>query len=203
MHAKVDRKLLLILLFLCFYAKAELSCREMRANATRLSARCCQLTRTSLDPGYVECREALKLPKKRRFSFAEMYTINMCLEECNYIGSGYIEVDPPYRLDMVRVRRNLEQILPQPQETSVPFMFNAYIKCEAYRAQHTARFALHLPEIEFIEEKCNPFALHVTICVRIHAMQKCPTEFYTNSSECRMAQDYFTRCVDDIESNVA
>ncbi|XP_030565897.1 uncharacterized protein LOC115766193 [Drosophila novamexicana] len=180
-----------------------MSCKEMRANATRLSASCCQLTRPSLDTGYADCRDSLKLPKDRHFTFAELYTINMCLEECNYIGSGYIDVDPPFRLDMGRVKQNLEHILPQPKATTVAFMFDAYAKCEVYRAQHAARFALHLPDIEFIEEKCNPFALHVTICVRIHAMQKCPKEFYSPSAQCHMAQTFFTKCVDDIETNLS
>ncbi|EDV91310.1 GH14747 [Drosophila grimshawi] len=168
----------------------------------RLSATCCQLTRPSLDTGNEDCRAELKLPQKRRFSFVEQYTINMCVEECNFIGSGYIDVDPPYRLDIGRIRTNLKSTLPEPQATSVPFMVKAYTKCEVFLELHGTHFALHLPELEFIKNPCKPFSLHITICVRMHAMQKCPKEFYANSAQCQMAQKYFTQCMDDIETSV-
>ncbi|XP_020799496.1 uncharacterized protein LOC110177220 [Drosophila serrata] len=168
-----------------------------------LSIKCCQLTRPSLDKGLTECRRSLNLPNHRKFSFAELYTINMCIEECNYISSGYIEVDPPYRLDLANIRINLKTIMPQPQLESIPFMVDAYNKCEIFRSLHGGRFTLHLPDIDFIEESCNPFAQQLTICVRIHAMQKCPGRFYVDSAECRLARDYFTQCVGDIEANLA
>ncbi|EDV49919.2 Odorant-binding protein 85a [Drosophila erecta] len=168
-----------------------------------LSIKCCQLTRPSLDKGNAECRKSLNLPAHRKFNFAELYTINMCIEECNYIGCGYIEIDPPFRLDLANIRINLQTIAPQPQNESIPFLVDAYRKCELFRSSHGRRFTLHLPDIEFIEEPCNPFALQVTICVRIHAMQKCPSEFYVDSEECRLAREYFTQCVGDIESNLA
>lgn len=162
------------------------------------------------------------MPAHRKFNFAELYTINMvssggvantnyihlilqtqCIEECNFIGCGYIEIDPPIRLDLANIRTNLQTIAPQPQNESIPFLVDAYRKCELFRSSHGRRFTLHLPDIEFIEEPCNPFALQITICVRIHAMQKCPSEFYVDSDECRLAREYFTQCVGDIETNLA
>ncbi|XP_034487749.1 uncharacterized protein LOC117791924 [Drosophila innubila] len=182
----------------------ELNCKQIQAKATSLAASCCRLTRPSLDKGNAECREQLNLLKNRSFSFVEQYSINMCIEECNYISSGYIDIDPPFRLDMAIVKRNLDNTMPQPQTISVPFMLDAFAKCRAFRAQHAKLFAVHLPDIEFITDDCNSFALHVTICVRIHAMQKCPKEFYEHSnSNCQMAREYFTHCVEDIESNIS
>ncbi|XP_037729438.1 uncharacterized protein LOC119560155 [Drosophila subpulchrella] len=167
-----------------------------------LSIRCCLLTRPSLDKGNAECRKSLNLPTHRKFNFAELYTINMCIEECNYITSGYIEIDPPYRLDLANIRINLKSIAPQPQEKSIAFLLDAYRKCEVFRSSHGGRFTLHLPDVEFIEEPCNPFSLQITICLRIHAMQKCPSQFYVDSQECRLAREYFTQCVGDIEANL-
>nr|XP_036673462.1 uncharacterized protein LOC108006467 [Drosophila suzukii] len=167
-----------------------------------LSIRCCLLTRPSLDKGNAECRKSLNLPAHRKFNFAELYTINMCIEECNFISSGYIEIDPPYRLDLANIRINLKSIAPQPQDESFAFLLDAYRKCEVFRSSHGGRFTLHLPDIEFIKEPCNPFSLQITICLRIHAMQKCPGQFYVDSQECRLAKEYFTQCVGDIEANL-
>ncbi|XP_026851181.1 uncharacterized protein LOC113567451 [Drosophila persimilis] len=196
--------LLLQILLVCFSSlmNGELNCKADRKKAADLSIRCCQLTRPSLDKGNAECKNSLNLPSGRRFNFAELYTINMCIEECNYIASGYTDADPPYRLDLANIRHNLKEIMPQPQLESVPFMMAAYNKCEIFRTLHAGRFTLHLPDIEFIEEPCNPFALQLTICVRMLAMQKCPTRFYLDTEECRLARNYFTQCVGDIETNL-
>ncbi|XP_043065118.1 uncharacterized protein LOC108097523 [Drosophila ficusphila] len=168
-----------------------------------LSIHCCQLTRPSMDKGNAECRRSLHLPNNRKFNFAELYTINMCIEECNYISSGYIEIDPPYRLDLVNVAINLKSVAPHPQLESIHFLLDAYKKCEVFRSRHGGKFTLHLPDIEFIEERCNPFSLQITICLRIHAMQKCPSRFFVDSEQCRVARKYFTQCVGDIEGNLA
>ncbi|XP_060650847.1 uncharacterized protein LOC132787654 [Drosophila nasuta] len=176
----------------------------MRAKATSLAVSCCRLTFPSLDKGYAECRKSLNLPKNRRFTFVEQYAINTCVEECNYISSGYTEIDPPFHLDIGNVRLNLENTMPSPQAISVPFLVDAFTKCSVFRAQHGKLFKMQLPDIEFITDDCNSFALDVTICVRIHAMQKCPKEFYKHdSSDCQMAKEYFTHCVDDIEANIS
>ncbi|KAM8705878.1 hypothetical protein ACLKA7_010213 [Drosophila subpalustris] len=194
----------LTLLLPFVFVNGELNCKQIRAKATSLAASCCRLTRPSLDKGNSECREQLHLPKNRSFNFAEQYTINMCIEECNYISSGYIDIDPPFRLDMAIVKRNLDNTMPQPQTISVPFMLDAFAKCRAFRAKYGKQFAVHLPDIEFIADDCNSFALHVTICVRILAMQKCPEQFFEHGNgECQTAKKYFTHCVEDIDSNIA
>lgn len=56
-----------------------------------------------------------------------------CIEECNYLASGYIEIDPPFVLDLATILYNLKQTMPQPQHISVPHMFRAYAVCGAYR----------------------------------------------------------------------
>ncbi|KAH8330421.1 hypothetical protein KR067_002260, partial [Drosophila pandora] len=168
-----------------------------------LSIMCCELTRPKLDKGNADCKASLNLPVGRKFNFAELYTINMCIEECNYISSGYIEVDPPYHLDLGNIRTNLETFMPQPQLESIPFMLEAYNKCEVFRSVHGGRYTFHLPDVDFIEEPCNPFALQITICMRILAMQKCPAAFQVASDECQTARQYFIQCVGDIESNLA
>nr|XP_016925478.1 uncharacterized protein LOC108006466 [Drosophila suzukii] len=179
-----------------------MSPRSLVFSVFDLSTRCCLLTRPSLDKGNAECRKSLNLPTHRKFNFAELYTINMCIEECNFITSGYIEIDPPYRLDLANIRINLKSMAPHPQDESIAFLLDAYRKCEVFRSSHGGRFTLHLPDIEFIEESCNPFSLQITICLRIHAMQKCPGQFYVDGQECRLAREYFTQCVGDIEANL-
>lgn len=68
-------------------------------------------------------------------------------------------------------------------------------------AQYEWKLKVNVPEFEFIEEhQCNPFAIEITSCVRVHAMQKCPAEFYSNSSECQEARRYFRRCVDNVHA---
>ncbi|XP_030375797.1 uncharacterized protein LOC115625063 [Scaptodrosophila lebanonensis] len=194
----------LLMLTLCCVSNADLvkQCAEQQKLATHLAQSCCELTRPSLDKGNAECRSSLNLPK-RKFNFAERYTINMCIEECNYIASGYIDIDPPYRLDPVRIEENLQIIMPEPKTKSVKFMTETYSKCEKFRQHHASRFTLHLPDVEFIEQPCNPFALQITICMRIFAMQNCPREFFVNSKECNMTKNYFLNCVGDIGSNLS
>lgn len=68
-------------------------------------------------------------------------------------------------------------------------------------AQHGKKLKVNVPDFEFIEEQCNPFSIEITSCVRIHSMQKCPAEFYSNSSECQAARKYFTRCMEDVQAN--
>ncbi|KAH8414122.1 hypothetical protein KR222_007754, partial [Zaprionus bogoriensis] len=166
----------------------------------RLAASCCQLTRPSLDKSYAECRQRLQLPRRRKYSVLELYAINRCVEECSYIASGYIEIDPPFVLDMDTVELNLNLTMPQPQNESVAFMLKAYALCQAFRELHPEKLAVNVPEFEFLQEDCDSFAMQMTVCVRVYAMQKCPPAFYANSSECRVAQRYFTRCVDDVEA---
>lgn len=79
------------------------------------------------------------------------------------------------------------------EESSLPFPFAG--------AQHDQKLKVNVPDVEFIEEECNPFAIEITTCVRIHAMQTCPAEFYSNSSECQMARRFFTRCMEDMQAN--
>lgn len=56
-----------------------------------------------------------------------------CIEECNYLASGYIEIDPPFVLDLATIAYNLKQTMPQPQHIAVPHMLKAYAVCGAYR----------------------------------------------------------------------
>ncbi|XP_068157913.1 uncharacterized protein Obp85a [Drosophila tropicalis] len=180
----------------------DINCKALKKNATLLSLSCCQLTHPSLDRGNADCKATLNLPHGRHFTFAELYTINMCIEECNFVGSGYIDADPPYRLDMANIQTNLDKFMPEPKDNATTFMMDAYKKCEIFRLRHSSRYTLHLPDIEFMEEQCNPFALQITICVRILAMQRCPQQFQVNTDNCKMARSYFLQCVVDVESNV-
>lgn len=83
------------------------------------------------------------------------------------------------------------------EESSLPFPFLIHFT----GAQHDQKLKVNVPDVEFIEEECNPFAIEITTCVRIHAMQTCPAEFYSNSSECQMARRFFTRCMEDMQAN--
>lgn len=67
--------------------------------------------------------------------------------------------------------------------------------------QHPQKLQVNAPDLEFIEETCNPFAIEITVCVRMHAMQKCPVTFYSNSSECQAARKFFSSCVEDLQEN--
>ncbi|ALC47756.1 Obp85a, partial [Drosophila busckii] len=164
-----------------------------------LAASCCQLLRPSLDKGVAECRATLSLPQ-RKFKLMEQYTINACIEECRFMDRGFIPIDPPFELDMSNIRTSLEATMPAPQEEAVSFMLSAFTKCAKFYEKHKTRFSSQLPAVDFIEEECNVFPLHLTICMRVHGMQKCPKTFYADTSECDMARKYFTQCVGDIEA---
>lgn len=56
-----------------------------------------------------------------------------CVEECNYLASGYIEIDPPFVLDLAIIKYNLKQTMPQPQHIAVPYMLRAYAVCSVFR----------------------------------------------------------------------
>lgn len=55
------------------------------------------------------------------------------MEECSYLASGYIEIDPPFVLDLAIIKYNLKQTMPQPQHIAVPYMLRAYAVCSVFR----------------------------------------------------------------------
>lgn len=74
-----------------------------------------------------------------------------CIEECSFIASGYIEIDPPFVLDLPVITYNLKQIMPQPQHISLPFMLRAYAVCGAYRECERERESMKALLIHFLQ----------------------------------------------------
>ncbi|XP_037942775.1 uncharacterized protein LOC119675640 [Teleopsis dalmanni] len=156
-------------------------CQKLSRVEANLASTCCILTRPTLDPSYKECLDdLLSKTDKKHFTSTEQTALNICAEECNFIGNGYTNADPPFALDFDNINDNLDKFAPQPKENSIKFINTAFKSCFEFRKGHANRLDIRFPDVDVVTENCRPFALQITTCVRIYGMQECPEEFFVN-----------------------